>query len=123
MAIRSNAKSGSAVRDLGCSIANLKLYLESKFTEGMSWDNYGRSGWHIDHIVPLSHYDLTDREQLLKACHFTNLQPLWAKDNYRKGARVEKAGGGSFKLASLTLEVGVKNGVTRQRGEKSIGSN
>lgn len=91
-ALKSRTKVGSAVRDLGCSIADLKLYLESKFTEGMSWGNYGRSGWHIDHIVPLSHYDLTDREQLLKACHFTNLQPLWAEDNLRKGAKLDKAG-------------------------------
>lgn len=77
-------KSGSAVRDLGCSIDELKSYLESKFQPGMTWDNYGYHGWHIDHIKPLASFDLTDRNQLLNACHYTNLQPLWAKDNLKK---------------------------------------
>jgi len=83
-AIRNNYKSGSAVRDLGCSIECLKKYLESKFQLGMSWNNYGRNGWHIDHIKPVSSFDLTDKNQLKIACHYSNLQPLWAKDNLRK---------------------------------------
>ena len=82
-ALKGIYKSGSAVHDLGCSIEKFKVYLESLFQSGMSWDNYGE--WHIDHIIPLSKFDLTDREQLLKACHYTNLQPLWAEDNLRKG--------------------------------------
>jgi hypothetical protein len=84
-AIKNNQKSGSAVRDLGCSIEELKTHLESKFLPGMTWDNWSRDGWHIDHIVPLASFDLSDPEQLKKACHYTNLQPLWAKDNIRKG--------------------------------------
>ena len=87
-AIRGGQKSGSAVDDLGCSIENLKLYLESKFQEGMTWDNRGKHGWHIDHIKPLSSFDLTDREQFLKAVNYTNLQPLWAKDNLTKGVKI-----------------------------------
>lgn len=86
--LRSNYKSGSAVRDLGCSIPELKQYLESKFKPGMSWENHGRYGWHIDHIIPLSSFDLTDRDQFLKACHYTNLQPLWAKDNLSKSDKI-----------------------------------
>ena len=85
-AIESNWKTGSAVRDLGCSIDELKLNLESKFQLGMTWDNHGK--WHIDHIKPLSLFDLTDREQLLEACHYTNLQPMWAEDNLKKNDRV-----------------------------------
>ena len=87
-ALINNQKKGSAIRDLGCTISELKAYLESKFQEGMSWDNWNLYGWHIDHIIPLSHFDLTDRDQFLKACHYTNLQPMWAEDNLRKGNRV-----------------------------------
>jgi len=83
-ALKGNYKSGSAVRDLGCSIESFKAYLESKFQTGMTWDNHGQYGWHIDHIKPLSSFDLTDRKQLLEACHYTNLQPLWAADNLSK---------------------------------------
>lgn len=83
MAIRKNYKAGSAVRDLGCSIAELKAHLESKFEPGMTWDNYG--DWHIDHIKPLSSFDLTDSDEIRLACNYTNLQPLWAKDNIIKG--------------------------------------
>jgi hypothetical protein len=86
-AVSNKQKSGSAVRDLGCSIEELRLHLESKFQPGMNWKNYGRSGWHIDHVIPLSSFDLLDRDQLLKACHYTNLQPLWAQDNLIKGAK------------------------------------
>jgi hypothetical protein len=88
IALHGNHKSGSAVRDLGCSVEFLKNYLESKFQPEMTWDNWSPKGWHIDHIKPLSLFDLTDREQLLKACHYTNLQPLWAKDNLIKGTKV-----------------------------------
>ncbi|KKM25782.1 hypothetical protein LCGC14_1591490 [marine sediment metagenome] len=79
-------RAGSAIRDLGCSIDFLKQYLESKFQSGMSWDNYGK--WHIDHIIPLVNFDLTNREQLVEACHYSNLQPLWQEDNLIKGAEV-----------------------------------
>jgi len=90
-ALKNNYKTGSAVRDLGCSIEEIKAYLESKFQPGMSWENWTTSGWHIDHIVPLASFDLTNREELLKACHYTNLQPLWAADNLRKGSKVDVA--------------------------------
>jgi hypothetical protein len=86
-------KAGSAVRDLGCTIPELKAWLEAKFYahpetgESMSWDNYSLKGWHIDHERPLASFDLTDREQFLQACHYTNLQPLWAEQNLAKGAR------------------------------------
>ena len=87
-AIRGNTKSASAVRDLGCSIEALKLHLETKFTSEMNWDNHG-SYWHIDHIRPLCSFDLTDKEQLMQACHYTNLQPLEAKENLRKGGKYD----------------------------------
>jgi hypothetical protein len=84
-AIRRNLKGGSAVDDLGCSIEELKEHLESQFQEGMAWDNYGK--WHIDHINALVKFDLTDEQQFKKAAHYSNLQPLWAKDNISKGGK------------------------------------
>jgi len=87
-ALKGNYKSGSAIKDLGCTIEELKSYLESKFLPGMTWDNWSIDGWHIDHIKPLSSFDLTDRQQFLESCHYTNLQPLWAKDNLLKSDTV-----------------------------------
>ena len=78
-------KKGSAVKDLGCSVAELKTYLESKFQPGMSWENWGVDGWHVDHIKALSLFDLTDSEQFKQAAHYTNLQPMWADENISKG--------------------------------------
>jgi hypothetical protein len=78
-ALKNGFKSGSAVRDLGCSIEEFKLHLESQFADGMTWDNQGQ--WHIDHIIPLCKFNLSNREEFLQACHYTNMRPLWAKDN------------------------------------------
>lgn len=87
-AINRNQKVGSAVKDLGCTISELKSYLESKFSSGMTWDNWALDGWHIDHIKPLNSFDLTDRNQLLEACNYMNLQPLWATDNLIKSDKI-----------------------------------
>lgn len=83
-------KLGSAVKDLGCTVQHLKLHLELFWDQGMSWDNYGNKEgqWSIDHIKPLSSFDLTDRSQFLEACHYTNLQPLWHVDNMCKSDRI-----------------------------------
>ena len=89
MALKGNSKKGSAVKDLGCSVQELKIHLEKQFKEGMNWGNYGFRGWHIDHIIPMSFFDLTDQEQLLKAVHYTNLQPMWAKENWAKGMKLD----------------------------------
>lgn len=86
-AIKGRFSGGSAVCDLGCSVEELKTHLEFQFQPGMTWENWAHDGWHIDHKIPLAKFDLTDREQLLRAVHYTNLQPLWAKDNLSKGAR------------------------------------
>jgi len=81
-------KISSAIKELGCTVEELKLHLESRFQEGMTWDNHGLHGWHIDHIKPLASFDLTDIEQFKQACHYSNLQPLWATDNLSKGAKI-----------------------------------
>ena len=85
-ALNGNYKTGSAVRDLGCSIDELKLKFIPLFAIGMNWENYG-SLWHIDHIRPCASFDLTDPEQVKLCCHFSNLQPLWAADNLAKSDR------------------------------------
>ncbi len=81
---------GSAVRDLGCSVADLKAHLERQFLPGMTWDNWGvgQGKWQIDHIYPLAQADLTVRLVVLAVCNWRNLQPLWFKDNNRKGDTV-----------------------------------
>lgn len=84
-----NIRSGESVRLLGCTMAEFVAYIESLWSDGMTWENWTRDGWHIDHIIPLSAFDLSDEEQVKAACHYTNLRPLWAKDNLRKGAKVD----------------------------------
>jgi hypothetical protein len=81
-------KPGSAIKDLGCTLDFFKKYIETKFEKNMSWNNYGKFGWHIDHIKPLSSFNLTDREEIIKACHYTNLQPLWMVDNLKKSNKI-----------------------------------
>ena len=75
-------KDASFSEYIGCTIDQLILHLESQFDSKMAWENYGE--WHIDHIVPLASFDLTDRAQLLKACNFNNLQPLWKDEHLIK---------------------------------------
>ncbi len=87
LALVNKQKAGSAVADLGCTILEFRAYLESKFSPGMTWRNWSRTGWHLDHIIPLKNFDLSIREEYLKACHYTNIQPMWALDNLKKGAK------------------------------------
>jgi len=87
--ISGERKPGSTISDLGCSIEELKLYIESYFSlyPGMSWNNYGTE-WHIDHFIPLTHFDLTCPMEYKEACHYLNLQPLWAVANMKKGSKI-----------------------------------
>ena len=68
-------------------MADFKMYLEDQFTSDMSWDNHG-TVWHIDHILPLAAFELQHSEEIAVACHYTNLQPLLAADNFSKGASI-----------------------------------
>lgn len=69
---------------LGVNWEVCKLHIERQFTKGMNWDNYGQ--WQIDHIIPIA--SANDEKQLLKLCHYSNLQPLWAKDNLSKRDKI-----------------------------------
>ena len=68
---------------LGCTCKELKEHLEKQFLEGMEWSNHGE--WHIDHIIPLA--EAKTEGEVYKLNHYTNLQPLWAIDNLKKGGR------------------------------------
>lgn len=87
-AIRNGKKSFGTVELIGCSLRELRKYLERQFKPGMTWKNWGLKGWHVDHIRPCSSFDLSDPEQQKQCFHFTNLQPLWAEDNLSKGSSV-----------------------------------
>jgi len=88
LAGRRVTRASRIVQLLGCEWLDFISHIEGKFLPGMTWENHGRSGWHFDHIRPLSSFDLTDEGELRMACHFTNVQPLWAADNVRKGAKI-----------------------------------
>ncbi len=79
-------KSGKALELLGCSIESFKMYLESHFDVGMSWENYGKGKekWQLDHIIPRSLFDLTKPDHQKRCFHFSNLQPLWEIENQQK---------------------------------------
>ena len=86
--VRAVLKSNKKVKThelLGCSFEELKAHIESLFVDGMGWHNMGQ--WHIDHIVPLAAFDLTIEANQRIAFHYKNLQPLWAEDNLKKGAK------------------------------------
>lgn len=82
-------KSKRTLELLGCTVEELRKHLESKFKEDMSWKNYGFDTWHIDHIIPCDKFDLTDSKQQEQCFHYTNLQPLWAKDNWQKANKLK----------------------------------
>ena len=82
---------------LGCTPEEARIYLEKQFKPGMSWDNHGMYGWHIDHIIPIASFNLLDPEQQKKAFHYTNLQPLWAAENIAKSDKIPLS---SYRLCS-----------------------
>lgn len=88
-AIKGKNKSASTIELLGCTVPELMKYLESRFSPGMSWENHGIHGWHIDHIKPCASFDLADPEQQRECFHYSNLQPLWAADNLIKGSKAQ----------------------------------
>jgi hypothetical protein len=89
LAIKGKNKSKSTIKLIGCSMEELWKHLEKKFQPGMTRENHGK--WHVDHIRPCASFDLTDPKQQKKCFHYTNLQPLWALDNIRKGDKYEGA--------------------------------
>lgn len=101
-AFHTGSKSERVRELLGCTVEEVRVHLEKQFKPGMSWENHSFEGWHIDHIRPIASFDLTDPAQQKLAFHYTNLQPLWGKENLEKsdqwplfstpGATAENAG-------------------------------
>lgn len=85
--IRKGGRSTSDIlkKQCGYTVQELMEHLQRQFTPGMNWSNYGRSGWHIDHIVPVSDFDLTDDAQFAACWGLGNLRPLWGIENSKKG--------------------------------------
>lgn len=81
-------KNNSMKYYLNINIDGFKKYLEEKFIDGMSWDNYGKNGWHIDHIIPCSFFDLTIEENKQICFNYKNMQPLWELENITKQNKI-----------------------------------
>lgn len=94
LALKNQWKSGRTIELLGCSGNELRQHLESQFTTGMAWENYGRGRgkWHIDHIIPCSAFDLARAEHQRRCFHFSNLQPMWAEENLAKSNKLPLGG-------------------------------
>jgi len=84
--LKKNKKSETTMKLTGCTLEELKKHLESKFEDGMDWNNYGV--WHVDHIIACANFDLSNPEQQKICFHYTNLQPMWGEKNMQKGARL-----------------------------------
>ncbi len=87
MALKRNSKFSTSSEYLGCPISEFREYFYSMFVDGMTWNNFLNGDIHIDHIVPCVKFDLSKEKEQKKCFHYTNLQPLWAKDNILKGSK------------------------------------
>lgn len=86
LSLKDISKSSKTLNLIGCSSIELRSHLQSLFLPGMSWSNYGKKGWHVDHIKPCASFNLSDSDQQKLCFHYTNLQPLWETDNLSKNS-------------------------------------
>ena len=91
---------------VGYTACQLKQHLEKQFKEGMTWENYGFYGWHIDHIIPISVFNFSSPDDIdFKRCWaLSNLQPLWAKDNIKKHNNLNSSFQPSFSFSFQDIE-------------------
>ena len=87
LALKGSYKNLSTLQLLGCSVNKFKIHLEKQFKSSMTWNNWSRKGWHIDHIKSCCSFDLSKPKEQKKCFHYTNLQPLWAGENLSKGKK------------------------------------
>lgn len=86
-ALKGLSKPDSSERLLGCRFSEFIDYIKAQFKPGMTMDNYGKQ-WHIDHIIPCSAFDLSNEGEIRQCFHFSNLRPMWAKANMKKGSKI-----------------------------------
>ncbi len=86
-ALKNYTRNQPVLELLGCSYGLLKIHIERQFKPGMTWENHGLKGWHLDHIKPISHFDFSKQEDQYKCFNYTNTQPLWAYKNLSKNNR------------------------------------
>ena len=98
--LRGTQKSQRTCELLGCSPEELKAHLETTFTEGMSWDNYGE--WHIDHIIPCAAFDQTDYTERMACWNRRNLRALWGQENMEKSDTYDQVEKETY-MSSFTL--------------------
>ena len=113
------SKSQRTITLVGCTPSFLRAWIESKFLPGMTWEN--RDQWHIDHIIPLAKFDLSDLTQQVAAFHYTNLQPLWAADNLRKSDKVQGQNLFGFAYAARIADVESATSTRRRRDGRKHG--
>jgi hypothetical protein len=89
-ALKGLNKSESTQQLLGCSIGDFRLHIESNWEPGMSWDNYGHGvgKWGLDHMIPCAIFDLSKPEHQRRCFHFSNIRPMWAIANIKKGKKL-----------------------------------
>jgi hypothetical protein len=86
-ALKTNIKSKRTLKLLGCNTEFFKKYYQDKFSKGMTWNKVMNGEIQIDHIIPCCKFDLSKPSEQTICFHYTNLQPMWAKDNIKKGGR------------------------------------
>lgn len=86
---KGSSGSKESLKLLGCTLLEFKKHIETQFEDWMTWDNHGQYTWHIDHIIPVSSFDLTNEEEVKKCFHYTNLQPLHWEANLKKSNRIK----------------------------------
>ncbi|WP_413405875.1 MULTISPECIES: hypothetical protein [unclassified Synechococcus] len=89
---------------LGCTIGEARNHIESQFDDDMNWDNWGISGWHLDHIRPCISFDMEDQRQQFVCFNYRNLMPLWGDENLSKNDTYEPED--EVEWASLMRELG-----------------
>lgn len=89
--LRGKLKVASAIDLLGCSLEYFMQFIAKQFKPGMSWENYGLHTWHIDHLKPCTSFDMNDPWQQRWCFHYSNLQPMFAKENISKSNKLPQA--------------------------------